>query len=670
MAFVKLVVFTLLASAVAESSLKQQHVEELHKLLEARLNKTSNKQDSNASVSRQVMSPRLLRSLDCFTKSKLHIVSGGAALLQQHNVPGAGIDPFQPFEVVLKDGFMATTCVKDYMYSRGDKYGDRWASYKLGPVSNVSIVHYEDFVAKEDRQDMTQKVCFEFCRTVPNMGVFGIVNGRNCYCTPYFQAMESGSEQCDEVCEGDTTTMCGGKFKSSIFTMHMCQSTAEDLGARQAAALGMKANMEAQLAYAQSVSKILQESGEFIQKQFGPVGDSQATNLGQAEKVFAGILEHKTKVAADIAGELGSLSFTPVLKDFNNPATVTLSERVMEAIDDMLEQGDDFIAELHKLTSLAEPKSALDAEKQYYPAMYFVDKKFADVPSTCTGNLVGKPMVASKDSCAAACDAHIHSCVGYQFFGWDNTEVGTCHLFSNFKTAFYYTGCEKKKPSFLQTSKACARFKAGCFAKLSKFEGTNLKMAVTEADRCYDAGYLCSPSVNIKVVTLPPLPTTMAPTTAATTTSAPTPAPTTAPPTPAPTTAPPTPAPTTTLQGTDQTEPPTLAPTEPPTTGRPTRAPTTPASSTAKPTEDPRTGWCPRKCGNVDCKYRITNALAPYPTTCIHCTESVCKAYPKWSMTIAYDEEACTKCKYCLYQPGNSNRNWQTKMNRCAQYWK
>jgi len=633
MAFSRVVLFTLLAVAGAENSLEQQQdMLALHKMLDARSSKGSFNQYNNASAT----SPRLMRNSDCFTKSKLRILAGAPALLQQnksHNVPGAGIDPFQPFEAVLKDGFMRTTCVKDYMYYRGDKYGDGWASYKLGPVSNVSIVHYEEFVAKEDRQDMTQNVCFEFCRTVPNMGFFGIVNGRNCYCTPYFTPMESDSSECDEVCEGDNTNMCGGKSKSSIYAMHMCSSTGEDLRARQATALGMKANMEAKLAYALGVSKILQESGEHIQKRFGPVGDSQATDLGQAEKVFAGELEHLTEVAEDIAGELGSLSNTPVLKDFTDSATVILAERVMEAIDDMLEEGEGFTADLDRMLFLAEAKSVLDAAKQYYPVMYFVDKKFADVPSTCTGDLVGKPMVASKDSCAAACDAHIHSCVGYQFFGSDDSDAGTCHLFSNFKTAFYYTGCDQKKASFLQTSKG-KQCEAGCFAKFSKFEGTTLApnpsgkckqclKEVTKRERCYDCGY-------DHPETLPPVPTTMAPTTAAPTTiAAPTPAPPTpAPPPPAP--PPTTPAPTPPSQAIVEEpegiiiepEPPTIAP-----TARPTRPPTTAAPVTTS-TADPKTGWCGKDCGEVDCDLRITNTLAPYPTTCIHCTESACKSYP------------------------------------------
>merc|ERR1719171_2492360 len=169
---------------------------------------------------------------------------GAAALLQGSNVPGAGIDKFKPFDTVLKDGFLLVDCVKDYMYYRGDKFGDNKHDYKLGPVSNVSIVHYEKFVAKEDQVDMTQKVCFEFCRTVPNMGFFGIVNGRGCYCTPYFTPMESDSTQCDAVCEGEKSTMCGGKSKSSVFAMHMCDSTKDDLGTRSGTATSMKGTMD------------------------------------------------------------------------------------------------------------------------------------------------------------------------------------------------------------------------------------------------------------------------------------------------------------------------------------------------------------------------------------------------------------------------------------------
>lgn len=47
-----------------------------------------------------------------------------------------------------------------------DEFGDNKDDYKLGPVSDVSIVHYADHVAKEDQVHMTPKVCFKSCRTV------------------------------------------------------------------------------------------------------------------------------------------------------------------------------------------------------------------------------------------------------------------------------------------------------------------------------------------------------------------------------------------------------------------------------------------------------------------------------------------------------------------------
>merc|ERR1719326_1240211 len=180
---------------------------------------------------------------DCWAPAHLPIKSGVASLLQ--NVPGAGVDKFKPFKTVLKDGFLPVKCVKDYMYYRGDKFGDNKHDYKLGSTSNVSIVHYNAFVAKEDRAEMTPNICFEFCRTVPNMGFFGIVNGRGCYCTPYFTPMESDSSQCDANCDGDNTLMCGGKSKSSIFAMHMCDSTEDDLMARVESASELESDLSA-----------------------------------------------------------------------------------------------------------------------------------------------------------------------------------------------------------------------------------------------------------------------------------------------------------------------------------------------------------------------------------------------------------------------------------------
>jgi len=155
---------------------------------------------------------------DCGRSNPLHIQPNAAGFLQN---PGAGIDPFKPFHVVLKSGYRKAACVKDYMYVHGDKFGKGKHDYKLGSLA-VSIVHYNDWVPKEDRQEMTPKVCFQFCRSVPDMGFFGILNGRNCYCEPYFKAMAGDSSMCDAVCDGDPTNTCGGESKSVVYSMHAC----------------------------------------------------------------------------------------------------------------------------------------------------------------------------------------------------------------------------------------------------------------------------------------------------------------------------------------------------------------------------------------------------------------------------------------------------------------
>jgi hypothetical protein len=430
-------------------------------------------------------------SKDCGKASGLHITPGAASLLQ--NVPGAGIDKFEPFETVLKDGFMLVDCRKDYMYYRGDKFGDNKHDYKLGPVSNVSIVHYDAFVAKMDQAEMTPAVCFEFCRTVPNMGFFGIVNGRSCYCTPYYKPMESDSAQCDSVCEGDNTQMCGGKSKSSLWAMHMCDSTADDVSTSSGKALSMKASMDSKSKEAKGLSASLQGAGEALQKSFGQVGDSGMTGHAQNAKVFAGKLEAATKAVDKVSAKLGDLAgSTKSLKDFTDPDTVTKAERTMEAIDETMAEGEAATDKLDTLLALAQHEAVSGAVKQYYPAMYFVDKEFDDVPSTCTGEVVAEPLVGSADACAAACDSHIHECVGFQYVELDSKTSG-CMLLSSFKTGFYYTGCGK---SFLQVSRKAAPFTATCYAKLSKFEGTTLKpnpsgkckqcfKELTKADRCY-----------------------------------------------------------------------------------------------------------------------------------------------------------------------------------------
>merc|ERR1719159_1658445 len=187
----------------------------------------------------------------------------------------------EPYFKVFKDGYSFTTCAKDDMWDFGDKYGNNKDQYKQGGTMNVSIVLYSEIVLKEKQVPMTPKICFEFCRTVPNMVFFGIRTGSTCYCTPFYTKAESGSESCDNQCPGDPIQMCGGKHKSQLYEMHMCADTAGDL-------LYSAVNAEQELVYmydtvfmTDKIANWLDKTGHELQMTAGLGGDPEAADLGQ-----------------------------------------------------------------------------------------------------------------------------------------------------------------------------------------------------------------------------------------------------------------------------------------------------------------------------------------------------------------------------------------------------
>eukprot|EP00928_Gymnodinium_smaydae_P072414 TRINITY_DN5577_c1_g1_i2.p1 TRINITY_DN5577_c1_g1~~TRINITY_DN5577_c1_g1_i2.p1 ORF type:complete len:424 (+),score=112.90 TRINITY_DN5577_c1_g1_i2:63-1334(+) len=408
--------------------------------------------------------------------------ANGAAFARN---PGAGMTPdtITPFKDYHKDGYSAVSCVLDSMLLHGDKHGDGKYDYKLGDVSNVSIVHYTEMVPKEDRKQMTHEVCYSFCRTVPLMGFFGITNGRDCYCTPFFKQMAGDSSDCDAVCDGDQTTMCGGKTKSSIFEMHSCNDAAAKVAEAKAVAEASEAGLSKLVGTVETAAKDMQASAVALQKTFGKVGDDAATSHMQDAKKFAGELEH---AAADGAKAQKSLAALPRAAGAN----VVLTEKI---IADLLAASKKANASADELVALAEQAVApagKDAGKLYYPVMYFADKNFTDVPTTCGGTLAEKPLVGTFEDCASACErAGALYCKGFSYFA--SSPRGLCFLLSDVSSAFYYTGCAKK--AFLQRAASDTK----CVLKFSAFEGTSIKpdgsgkckaclKELTKADRCFE----------------------------------------------------------------------------------------------------------------------------------------------------------------------------------------
>jgi hypothetical protein len=492
----------------------------------------------------------------CYSRTGTKGVSHHVASLLAN--PGAGMKPgdIEPFDRVLKDGFMKVKCVKDAMFNHGDKFGPNKHEYKYGATSNVSIVHYTAHVPKEDREKMTPEVCFNFCRTLDQMLFFGILNGRDCYCTPYFKAMASDDSTCDAVCEGDTSQTCGSQKKSNIWEMHMCNDAAQTLAEFSFNSHQLEESMAELIPNAESAAEGKNELGATLQAAFGKAGDPDAGGLMQKAKVAAGNLENlaadaeaeRKKLAklisdadaltgfrfgdfsANMAKELGSVR--QAVTDYMSSSKI---EKFLEF--DTAKEGDELLAELEKqlpiaqklyaelseLYLLSEPVVSttlymhsgncilnedtncitpftrngryqageschfeilngeadveikkMDTEggydpicmggvcysggkgegttvrvsgditwrsdccvtrpgfeicvnpinekkgeegNQYYPIMYFVDKKFVNVAQTCNGDLIGSPIYFKNyHGCAGACDANNQECVGFAYF--------------------------------------------------------------------------------------------------------------------------------------------------------------------------------------------------------------------------------------------------------------
>merc|ERR1719453_2379002 len=259
--------------------------------------------------------------------------------------PGAGIGDVaaqEGFGTVMKDGFYEVACIRDYMYHHGDAAGANKHEYEIGTRANVSIVHYKDLVPKEDQEAMSSEVCFNFCRTVPDMLFFGLTAGRECYCEPYFQQMAGDSSKCDAVCEGEPTTMCGGMAKSSIYEMHFCDDTAEDLEAAAGKAEEIKGDLTDVGEELMKVSESLQDASAEGQKVFGSAGDPAASDLFQKGKVAAGDAEKTADAALDVSKTLGELKdkVDGMEGPFTKMEVVKEAEETIQKIDVQVNQGE------------------------------------------------------------------------------------------------------------------------------------------------------------------------------------------------------------------------------------------------------------------------------------------------------------------------------------------
>lgn len=135
----------------------------------------------------------------------------GASLVAVENEQELALDD----DGIYKDGFSLATCDADI-----SPEAVRWnfKDHACGEVADCGLLHLP----------MTPRMCFDFCRQKEEMKFFGLKQGRECYCAPYFHAASSGGQgECNTPCEGDAKEMCGGMEKSSLFEMHLCSNSVD-----------------------------------------------------------------------------------------------------------------------------------------------------------------------------------------------------------------------------------------------------------------------------------------------------------------------------------------------------------------------------------------------------------------------------------------------------------
>jgi len=438
---------------------------------------------------------------ECWEHRPVHHRFAKASLIQQtpHTMqepqlalPGAGMHPddITPFQMVTKDGFLMVACTKDAMLEHGDKFGNGKHRYKMDGVSNVSIVHYQEIIPKEDREKMTIDRCFDFCRTVPNMVYFGLQGGRDCYCTPYYKPMAGDNSNCDLTCEGDPAQMCGGKTRSSVFEMHSCDDTRSNLEDIITETEGkVFLHLQDLADHVKDVADEALYDATEMQPVWGAAGDPAFSNFMQEAKVYSGEILKQSQEAQALIDSLqdpydaASMSLNRNLRDFDN---IKVAEDAIKALQEGIAKAADLQFEMVEMMKKAHPVSLVGspeeeefnstaAAAQYYPIMYFADNDYKTQfvtqgssmwhhPTTCTGKLLQIVFKVSADDCAHSCDGLPGKCDGFQFLAFND---GMCFLFESIKTVAQWTGCHQTTAN----GQVTAPYDAQCFGKLSRLEG-------------------------------------------------------------------------------------------------------------------------------------------------------------------------------------------------------
>jgi len=341
--------------------------------------------------------------------------------------PGAGQTPLTPdakAAEVRKDGFFALKCVNDGSHVHADNQSSQGKMRYAAQNADISIIWYHETVPKVDQEEMTPRTCFNFCRIQKRIGFFGLIHGRDCYCTPYYRQQEGGEgEDCDLPCPGDQTTLCGGKTKANLYTMHWCDDTTKDLELAKNAASTVSALLGEMIEKYKVCQGSLQGRGEEFQAKASAAGSLFASNYFQAAKVRAGELKRLFEKAQRLQDEEIELASGPP-----DAFTAIKKQEYLEGQVFNLEEFEQRASEFLDTAKLEFVKTCdhisekdYEVSHEYRPIIYYA-KDQGIVPESyyeftaCGGEMIGSPLFMGLKSCALACRDHV-KCEAFSVFG-------------------------------------------------------------------------------------------------------------------------------------------------------------------------------------------------------------------------------------------------------------
>lgn len=405
------------------------------------------------------------------------VVFSAAILREPSNpaAPGAGQSPITVDHAdaqVRKDGFFHVKCMHEGMQLFSDNQSAQGQKRYAAGLSDVSVIWYHETVATEDQRTMTPRECFNFCRVQDRIGFFGLIHGRDCYCTPYFRPEAGGeNEDCDLPCPGDQTTMCGGKHKSDMYAMHYCNDADKDFDKAKSDAKEVVDNITALEEFAECKAE-MQGLGEGAQLVAGMSGAAAESSAIQAAKVRAGELERLLEEVKRMKEEFDTVS------QASTSASAVEQQQYKEAqvfeLQNFRNRAEEFYGqaakELGEACKAPAAPQGYDLKNEYRDVSYYGKHRDGEFDyTTCEGSAIGGPRYLQATECALACRATIFpaKCEGFSLFGQGADTKGLCYLYSKVKASHLYGNCDPS--SFLQTEKADGY--AQCFYRLSDSKG-------------------------------------------------------------------------------------------------------------------------------------------------------------------------------------------------------